>query len=817
MRRATGIFARRQFAGPAAEYYPGYFWVFTAPADEEAMLGQLRDMAAHDARSVCFHPCPREFRPRTMPTTMSPDYLSPGYFRLVCRLVAECRRLRMNFWLYDEGGWPSGGACGQVLARNPAAFERQYLVDSPKGPAVMRLKSDPQVAAPYPNLLTTGVTDTFIEMTHERYRRWVGKEFGATIRFVFTDEPCAPLMHPGRMGWCDDMGAVFRRRKGYAIEPFLPALLRPPRPREARAVTQARVDLHDVRSQLIVERYLHPIRAWCRRNNLLSGGHFGGEDEPFGNADYGYGHIMRALRGLDLPGVDVIWRQLFPAQPGGTVYYDEPGQKLARARGKLSRPFTKYASSVAHQYGRQHVVSETFAAFGYGLEPLQMKWVVDHQYQQGATMLVLSNISQKVKGDDILGGCRPHFGPADPLWPYFGIMHRYAARLGYLMTRGRAAAATACYYDVRGIWAGGAHRRRAIAQHFAMARRLQERQCDFDFIDDDALAAAVCRGGALAVGRMRYDTLVIPETRWMAPAARVTLARFEAAGGHVLRGVGGAAQAAPTVELSPRNREIRCTRRVWSGHALYFLTNESMRPVRVTILLPERTPPVRCDPHDGLCHAVRHAMQPGGVAVTWEFEPAGSLVLLCGTRADVVEPEFRPGAARLELDSGWTIEPLRRHNVGERDYEIIECKVRPRKTALGDWRHPLGAAFSGAARYAVTFDAPRGGDAILDLGDVRFACTVTLNGGEIGRRFWGPCRFNLSERLRRGVNRLEVEVSNTLANAIAAPGALRRRRAGNRPISPYDKMQYTFERESRCGGLYGPVSVVFGDKAKDEG
>ena len=88
MRRATGIFARRQFAGPAAEYYLGYFWVFTAPADEEAMLGQLRDMAAHDARSVCFHPCPREFRPRTMPTTMSPDYLSPGYFRLVCRLVA---------------------------------------------------------------------------------------------------------------------------------------------------------------------------------------------------------------------------------------------------------------------------------------------------------------------------------------------------------------------------------------------------------------------------------------------------------------------------------------------------------------------------------------------------------------------------------------------------------------------------------------------------------------------------------------------------------------------------------------------------------
>ena len=814
MKRVTSSFAKRDFNAPAAEFYPGYFWKISAPMDLKVLLAQLRDMAAHEARSVCLHPCPREFRPGSMPTTMTPDYLSPDYFRRVRRLVSECRRLGMNYWLYDEGGWPSGGACGQVMARNPEAFERRYVVDSPRGPIIKHHKSDPKMAAPYPNLLAPGVTEAFIELTHDRHRKWVGGEFGSTIRFAFTDEPAVPAIRPGQIGWCDDMGTVFRRRKGYAIEPFLPTLLQPPRPREARAVTQARVDLQDVRSQLIVERYLLPIRAWCRRHNLLSGGHFGGENEPFGNADYGYGHIMRALRGLDVPGVDTIWRQIFPAQPDGAYYWDEPGQKLARTKEKMSRPFTKYASSVAHQEGRRHVVSETFAVYGNGLTPLQMKWVIDHQYQQGATMLVLSNTSQTREGAE-MPGCRPHFGALDPLWPYFDIMHRYAARLGYLLTRGRAAAGTACYYDVRGIWAGGVHRRRAIAQHLGMALRLQERQCDFDFIDDDSLAAASCRDGVLAVGQMRYDTLVVPQTDWMAPAARETLARFEAAGGRVLRGVAGAAQAAPVVKIRPRNREIRCTKRVWAGHALYFLTNEAMRPVRATILLPERTPPVRCDPHDGLCHAVAHKATAAGIGVTWQFEPAGSLVLMCGARADVAEVEFHPNGRRLDLNEGWTIEPLRRHRVGKLDYEIVECKARPRKTTLGDWRRPLGASFSGAARYAIDFEALRDVDAWLDLVEVHHACTVILNGKEIGRRFWGPHRFDLSGRLRRGHNHLEIEVSNTLANAIAAPGVLRYWQTSCQPLSPYEKMQRAFESESLTGGLYGPVRIVFGKK--DEG
>ena len=813
--RGFSVFSKPGFADPPAWLHPGYFWMINDRVDERQLIAQLRDMAAHGARSVCFHPCPPQFRPKSMPTRLDRPYLSPAYFRLIRKLVAECGRLGMNYWLYDEGGWPSGGACGQVLATNPEAFLRQNIVASPRGPVVRRVQSDPQAGAPYPNLLTPGVTETFIALTHARYRDWVGQAFGNTIRFAFMDEPRAPLTGHGQLTWTGDLGRIFRRRKGYAIEPFFAGLLRPPADREPRALTQARVDFYDVWSQLFVARFLHPIRAWCRRNHLLSGGHFGGEDEPAGNADYGYGHILRSLRALDLPGVDVIWRQLFPAQPGGTVYYDEPANKLKRARGKLSRPFTKYAASVARQAGRPLVLSETFAVYGNGLTPQQIKWVTDHQYQQGATLLVASNIAQSLQGN-FMAGCRPHLGAVDPLWPYFDLFHRYAARLGYLLTRGRAAATTALFYDVRSIWAGAARRRRAIDWHWKVSRALLESGVDFDYVDDDALAAGRVERGMIAVGRMRYDTLVVPETDWMAPAARRALETFRKSGGRVLP-THQINRIAPLARIAPRHRDIRCTKRVWRGHALYFLTNEALRPVRVTITVPECGAPVRCDPLDGRCHALASRTGAEGTSVEWRFEPAGSLLLLFGARPDVADPVFRAGRTRLTLDQGWTLQARRRHRVGRGDYENVACRGKPAAAATGDWRRWLGDDFSGEAVYAVTFDAPAAGDARLDLGNVGYACTVTLNGQPVGRRFWGPYTFDLAGLLRRGANRIEVAVSNTLANAIAAPGVQQRWRDQFPPVSPYEDKQRVFEQESLAGGLFGPVTLRLGrfDPAPD--
>ena len=110
--------------------------------------------------------------------------------------------------------------------------------------------------------------------------------------------------------------------------------------------------------------------------------------------------------------------------------------------------------------------------------------------------------------------------------------------------------------------------------------------------------------------------------------------------------------------------------------------------------------------------------------------------------------------------------------------------------------------------YATTFESQRAGNALLDLGDVRYACTVRLNGRMVEKKFWGPYKFNIP--LRKGPNKLEIIVTNTLANALANPEVPKRWLKQLGHISSYENKQRAFEKDSLSSGLLGPVSICFG-------
>lgn len=801
---------------PPAFLWPGYFWILNDRVDEQRMLDQLREMRAHDARSVCLLPEPPEFRPGSLATRLDRAYLTKPYLELIGKLVAECRRLGMSYWLYDEGGWPSGGACGRVCARNPAAFGAKVMADSEQGPA---LKGISYGSVPYPDLLNADATRTFVEITHEAHKLHLGDHLGNTVRFAFTDEPMAFPTRPGQLTWTDDLAELFRQRKGYDLRPFLADLLKPPAEGEDRTITQARVDHYDLWSQLFVARYLTPLRDWCHANGLLSAGHFGGEDEPGGSADHGFGHILRALRGLDLPGVDVIWRQLFP--------------------GLRSHQFPKYASSVARQQGQPLVLTESFAVYGNGVTPAQLKWVTDQQFVRGATLMVMACFPYSTR-DHFMAGERPHFGPVDPLWKYMDLYHGYTARLAYLLTRGAPVCTTAVYFDIRGIWAGGAHREEAIARHDQVAAELLRFQQDFDYVDDDLLAEATVEVGRLRVGPMAYDAVIVPTDRWMSPEARKGLERFAGSGGRIIAAEEIASAIDPVVRVSPACPDLRACKRSWGEQTLYFITNEAATLVRARLTFPDEGVPVLCDPLTGRLHPLSVSSQrdrrttgeqvssssPGnaagsprsGTTVEYDFLPWGSAVILFGVEATEPRAEFIPSGTVISLADGWTLRPLRRHRVGDHDYEIAEIPdAEAAQIVLGDWSPCLGRYFSGDAEYLLEFDAPCATTARLDLGEVRYACCIELNDDLIGRRIWPP--FAVDVVLRQGRNRLRVAVTNTLANALADPEvyAVWQSRLGNAwpaDALQYDKIARRFEAESLSSGLMGPVTLTLAADAQ---
>ena len=211
--------AKSLFQNPPRQYSTGPLWVWNDLLTEQQIRDTMRDLAGQSVKQVWVHP---------RPGLMTP-YLSSDWFRLWKVAFDEARRLDMNVWIYDENSYPSGfagglvpdampesrgmglslreaksapkwdaatlavfqvdtGKCANVslqVKRGDAMPEGKYLVAS-----VVRAGNSPWNGDRcYVNLLSPGVTEKFLEVTMEPYRREIGSQFGKRVPGVFSDEP----------------------------------------------------------------------------------------------------------------------------------------------------------------------------------------------------------------------------------------------------------------------------------------------------------------------------------------------------------------------------------------------------------------------------------------------------------------------------------------------------------------------------------------------------------------------------------------------------------------------------------------------------
>ena len=782
---AQGEYSPERFRTPESHYSPAYFWMWNDRLDAARLNAQLDDMFAHGMRSICIHPFPKAFRPGKFGTGMSPDYLTDGYFAVFSNVVDHAASLGMNVWLYDEGGWPSGGACGQVAAGDgEGRFRKRFLVvDQQSGELAVTAAPYGLGGANYPSVIEKGATEDFIRRTHEQYRKCVGHHFGKAIRFTFMDEPAMPQDHYGpRLGWASDFAERFREMKGYDIMPYAKDILQ--RKHEfVESLAEHRIDYFDVMAHLFAKRFMEPIRRWDAANGLLSSGHLNGEDEPECASRHGYGALLRSLRLMDVPGVDVIWRQLFPDTVG------DKGRQV---------PFPRYAASIAHQKGHMLALSESFGIYGNSFTPDQMKWLVDYQMVRGINMFVFGYYSVSNAKQWMLL-FEPHSGPVAPWWDMERAYFEYISRTSSILAEGRPAVDIAVHFDSRGFWAGGAETEAVAALHYAVSSTLDKMNCEYEFVDDDALVAAEVKDGRLHVGAMAYSTFVLPSAKWIGPDARAKLEMFKASGGKVLTAetVG---EVRPSCRIKGRCAPwLRAAKRVNGAQTLYFVVNETRHDCTVDIEFDEPGDVILADAVSGEFVAVPRV----GAGVRHSFDPFGSAIFVVGAKAS--KPTPPTCGEERHLEQGWTVRRLVSHALGEDDFDIRAIDERSVPTSLGDWRALFGEHFSGKALYTLRFDGGKGGKAVLDLGKVGWTCLVRLNGRDLPGRFFGPFRWEVE--LRPGENLLEVTVANMLANAVTEPKMRAKVEAKYPPSGTYNPKQLSYDLENHESGLFGPVTL----------
>jgi hypothetical protein len=571
-----------------------------------------------------------------------------------------------------------------------------------------------------------------------------------------------------------------------------------------------------------------PIRDWCRKYGILSGGHLGGDDETMGSSVHGYGHILRGMRGMDLPGVDAIWRQLFPDQ--------------------RNHHFPRYAGSVAHQQGNSRVLTESFGVYGNGLTLAEMKWLVNYQYVRGCNMLV--QVEYPVgTGGNLIPGERPHLDPASPLWRHQALFQDYTARLGYVLCQGKPDVDVALYFPVRDFWAAAPARSTPESRaQDEVVLEIEKHQADFDFVDDDLLDDNAGKDGRIHVGPMTYRTLVVSPAHMLPDRTAAAMARFVRSGGtlvfagdipatgpHAKRGFLECLGTTPlrmgerrrlgdgwailcaindvgplipaVITLDPVPASVRATARRTEFGKIIVLINESRQWVTTNAKLDLGGTLKRLDLDTGLVLAA-------SAQIT--LPPWGALCLLIGADLIPATTSQLPDTKSWTSISGdWQIRPLERVIIENGDFAWKSFSTNAWRAAqLGDWKEQVGADFSGVAEYRICFDyvGENGDKRFVDMGDVAAAAEVWLNGVHLGARAWQPYCFQTGEALRKGQNELRIQIANTLANYLVSPAVRASWAAMKGPgwPGPYDGKANAFERESTASGLFGPVRIASG-------
>lgn len=831
--RLVDVFTPDAFAEPEPLFWPAYFWLWNAPLDEHTLRAQLEDMATHGARSVCMLPMPKGFRPDSTNNSMEPDYLTPEYFEKVRVAVDEAAKLNMNWWLYDEGGWPSGLALGKVVEGRPELARQRIIreaiaLDAPftvprDSLALVVEGTETKVFAPgdvwtpvngtaaahlyqlrqegSSDLMNPDAVQRFIQLTHEGYAAVLKSHFGSTIQFTFTDEPGAAMPRmPDHMPWTPGLDTIWKGQTGTELFGALPRLFSPQHRGARLEEAQNRIAMYDLLSGRFADVYFGGLETWGRNHGLASGGHLGGEDETLGAVKYSFGHVLRPLRRMDVPGVDLIWRQLVPGA------------------GPQSN-FPVLAPTAAHQNGTRFAFSESFCVYGNGLTPAQMKWLLDYQYVRGINLMVLGCYPLSTR-DHHMTGERPHFGGMNPLWDHLPGFHAYTARLGYALSVGAPAIRTAIYYPVRDLWAWGTDATEAVATYEALQAGVAERPCAFDLIDDDMIAKSSLQDGALAVGPMRYDTVLCGDVRWMAPESLNKLEALASSGGRVLAvdhapavdggtgDTGGPIEAGtleevlksvtPSVRLAPPSTGLRALVRTLPGREIVMLFNEG-REIYAGTLDTAFSHACELDMQHGTMRGI--SIDEGHLAVS--LAGGESVVYLLSNDATPgAQPDRMPGDSIAVTPP--VVSRVRQWIAGEHDFEQVNLPTAL-PTGTGPWKDSLGEDFSGEVDYRFTFDVTPGqqGQPLrLETDAIDYAASVFLDGDPVGQLLWYPWRLDLPP-CAAGKHELEIRVANTLANELTSKRVIEAWSARSGPgwPSPYHERALVFEKESRGGGM----------------
>lgn len=529
---------------PDRAFTPFPFWFLNDDLKDQEICRQLQDFAAHGVYGVVLHP--RIGLPREM------GYLSEAFFHAISTAVREAERLGMQVILYDEGMYPSGSACGQVVAANPDFASRgidlvpaeepgdTVLARTEEGVLVSRFSKgtirgihfgqddgEPD-APPSADLLNPEAVDLFVHLTHDAYYQRLKPWFGKTILGFFTDEPSI-LGRNARtpFPWTAGLEQEFTAAGGVLAD--LTALFRGKENDSTRLY-----------QTMILEKegnvYYRRLSEWCAGHGIALVGH------PHRSDD------IEVEKWFQIPGQDLALRWVGPRH---------------NATEGIDSTMGHCSADAALLMGCRRNANECFGACNRDGNPWQLsggdiKWYLDWLAVRGVNLFIPHAFYYSIEGPR-KEERPPDVGPHSIWWGRYRLWSTYMRRLSALLTDAevRVQVAVPC-------------RNRDL--HPEIAARLQKNQIGYCYLPESVWPDCRLEEGRLHCRDLAFDA-VAGDAAFFPELPHLGSEAF-------------AQTVIPDCLCSPKQEELRVRRFRQDGVECWLLVNEGEEERSAEIRFP---------------------------------------------------------------------------------------------------------------------------------------------------------------------------------------------------------------------------------------
>lgn len=616
----------------------------------------------------------------------------------------------------------------------------------------------------------------------------------------------------GSQNWSDNFGSEFKKRRGYDLMPYLPLLAGFP----IASVEKSEQVLFDVRqtiSDLVSDVFFKVMRDNAHK--------YGCELMTESVAPTFVNDGMQHFKMSDRPMGEFWFR---------SPTHDKPMDMLDAICG-------------AHIYGKNIVQAEGFTQLrtNWDEHPAMLKGMLDRQYALGINKLFFHVFVQNPKMDKspgtTLSGMGLFFQRNQTWWKQGKAFVDYVTRTQAMLQYGKPVVDVAVFTGeelprraltpdrlvpyLPGIIGkkrvdeekkrmantGQPMREMPFGVNFAANTFTLENWVNplngyaYDSFNKDVLLTSGVQNGKMKLtSGAEYRVVVFPDAKIYSAQTQAKIAELQKAG-VVVPSLPYTADNFASFGLkrdvfAPAN--IAWTHRTGAEADIYFISNqeETAREVEISFRISGRIPELWQAVDGSVSLANNYSYENGRTKVKVQLAPNGSVFVVFPAKNNTtVKSQVITSAQATELALNW-------HIHFERNNQALTTD------ALTSWsksENPLIKYYSGTATYKTTLNQPtETGDSWLDLGKVYNLATVRVNGIDCGTVWTAPYKVNVTKALKKGLNDIEIEVTNTWANAI---------NGADKGTPPFENIwtdgKYRMKEDVLLdAGLMGPIMLI---------